>query len=101
VTVSWSKTCNLKKCAREKGVEFCYECSQYPCRDIENFKNEKDCPYHIEIYDYMSIIKKKGKENCLIRMKEQWSCPSCKTETSWWDLNCNNCGIKINGYKKP
>ena len=101
VAASWCRICNLKKCARSKGYEFCYECASYPCEDLEKFRNAPEWPYHIEVYDYMDTIRKDGKEKWLKGMAVRWSCPSCGQEASWWDLNCSSCGTKLKGYKKP
>lgn len=101
VSAGWCRECSLKKCARKKGFDFCYECADYPCQDLEGFKNAPEWPYHTEVYDYMGIIKKEGKEGWLKKMSVRWSCPSCGKEASWWDLECLYCGTKLNGYKKP
>jgi len=34
--------CPLRKCCIEKGVEFCFECSEYPCDILEKFKGCTD-----------------------------------------------------------
>jgi len=101
VAKSWCAICTHKACARAKGVEFCYECDEYPCPDLEGFKNAPDWPYHTEIYDYMATIKTRGKEAWLCEMRTRWSCPSCGREASWWDLACQGCGTTLNGYKNP
>lgn len=101
VTGEWCKTCNLKKCAREKGLEFCYLCHEYPCEDLENFKNDPQYPYHSEVYDYMATIKQEGKEAWLKEMEKRWSCPSCSTRFDWWTQKCTKCGEKTNGYAQP
>jgi hypothetical protein len=93
--------CNLKSCAREKGVEFCFECTDYPCRKLEEFKTDKHCPYHTEVYDYMDTIKTRGRDVWLSEMKKRWSCPGCGKELVWWDTECPECGVKVNGYNKP
>jgi hypothetical protein len=101
VAKSWCAACTLKACAREKGVEFCYECVDFPCQDLEDFKNASDWPYHSEIYDYMTIIKEAGQEAWLCSMRIRWGCPSCGKEASWWDQTCTDCGAVLNGYRKP
>ena len=101
-TVSgWCLTCDIKACARNKGLEFCYPCEKYPCEKMEGFKNAKEYPYHQEVYDYLETIKKEGKAAWLASMRTRWSCPSCHREASWWDLSCKNCGSKLDGYSKP
>ncbi len=33
----WKKRCQFRKCAGDKGIEFCYQCSEYPCPELETF----------------------------------------------------------------
>lgn len=101
VTGEWCKICNLKSCAREKGLDFCYECNQYPCENLNNFKEDILYPYHNEVYDYMKTIKEKGKEIWLTEMKKRWSCNDCGTMHDWWSMKCKPCGSKTNGYIQP
>jgi hypothetical protein len=97
----WCLTCNLKACARGKGLDFCYACADYPCKDLEGFKTSAEYQYHQEVYDYMKIIREEGKSAWLEKMKSRWSCPACGREASWWDTSCKKCGTGLNGYIKP
>lgn len=36
----WGKGCEIRKCASEMGMEFCYQCHKYPCPDLEVFHDE-------------------------------------------------------------
>ena len=27
----WGKDCEIRKCAGEKGIDFCYQCREFPC----------------------------------------------------------------------
>jgi hypothetical protein len=55
----WCTQCKLKSCARNRGFDFCYECADYPCENLEAFKNDPLYPYHLEVYDYMETKGKK------------------------------------------
>lgn len=97
----WCATCSLKACARAKGVEFCFQCAEYPCPDLEGFKDSLDCPYHQEIYDHLETIAEHGKDTWLDEMRKRWSCPGCGRAASWWDLTCSGCGAALRGYERP
>lgn len=101
VAKSWCTICNLKSCAREKGHDFCYQCKEYPCSELEEFKTDSDYPYHGEVYSYMETIKQKGLEQWMSQMKKRWSCSSCGTEFDWWTRSCTQCGAATEGYQKP
>jgi hypothetical protein len=94
----WCINCTIKKCARNKRIDFCYECSDFPCEMLENFKNDKNYPYHIEIYDNLKIIEAQGEDKWLRQMKERWSCPECREQKCWYDIVCEDCNGKLNGY---
>jgi hypothetical protein len=95
------RSCALKTCAAAKGLEFCIECDDFPCRSLENFKNDKRYPYHIEVYDSLKTIKEHGVEYWLDEMKKRWSCSQCGREHGWFTLECPDCGNKLNAYVKP
>lgn len=99
VRPGWCSRCSLKACARAKGLDYCSECSDYPCGKLIDFANDPDYPYHSEIYEYQALIRGKGKEKWLEEMKKRWSCPRCGTPFNWWTLICGKCGYQVNGYK--
>ncbi len=98
---TWCAQCPLKACARQKGLEFCIQCKEFPCAQLEGFKNDPNYPYHGEVYDSMAIFAKEGKDRWLSEMKKRWSCPQCGREASWWDMTCGECGRALKGYGKP
>jgi hypothetical protein len=101
VTALWCTDCALKECASGKGIEFCSECPEYPCPTFTDFIDNAKDPYVVEITEYLTTIKEVGTEEWLKRMVKRWSCPSCGTEASWWDLTCENCKTPLRGYAKP
>ncbi|MGB7538775.1 MAG: DUF3795 domain-containing protein [Anaerolineales bacterium] len=97
----WCVTCERKACARERSLEFCSVCADYPCEILENFKTSAEYPYHSEVYEYLPLIRQEGKPAWPEKMKVRWSCPECQQEASWWDVSCTHCGAKLSGYQKP
>jgi len=47
--------CPLPKCAEKKGVEFCFNCLEFPCE-----KNYKGGPIQSALLDYWKSQKKEG-----------------------------------------
>ena len=31
----WNSRCEIRSCADDRGLEFCYQCSEYPCPTLE------------------------------------------------------------------
>lgn len=59
---TWCSTCHLKACARDKGHEFCVECSDYPCQELMTFKEDKEYPYHDDVLEHLIMINDMGEE---------------------------------------
>ncbi len=36
----WGKKCFYRKCAADKGIDFCYRCAEFPCDELNKFYAE-------------------------------------------------------------
>jgi hypothetical protein len=81
--------CIMAKCASGKGVDFCGECAQYPCKDLKAFQAEM--PHRIELWKSHDRIKEAGWVKWYAEMIEHYSCPRCRTINSAYDLKCRKC----------
>jgi len=81
--------CTMSRCAAAKGVDFCGECAEYPCRDLKAFQSEM--PHRIELWKSQARIKSAGYEKWYAEMTEHYSCPKCRTLNSAYDLKCRKC----------
>ncbi|MCD6162719.1 MAG: DUF3795 domain-containing protein [candidate division Zixibacteria bacterium] len=59
----WGKSCKIRKCASDMGVEFCYQCHKYPCPDIDDF-----CNKHPDALQNLNKISKIGVEAFISEM---------------------------------
>lgn len=84
------KFCKMKKCNAEKGIDFCVECSEYPCEELKAFQAQM--PHRIELWQSQERIKEVGWEKWYEEMAEQYSCPECGTLNSAYDFACRKCG---------
>jgi hypothetical protein len=82
--------CTMAKCAAAKGVDFCGECAEYPCKDLKAFQAEM--PHRIELWKSQERIRAVGHEKWYEEMIEQYSCKKCGTLNSTYDLKCRKCG---------
>ncbi len=82
--------CFMAKCAAGKGVDFCGDCAEYPCKDLKAFQAEM--PHRIELWQSQSRINEVGYEKWYAEMVEHYSCPQCHTINSAYDLKCRRCG---------
>ncbi len=82
--------CKMSKCATAKGVDFCGECPEYPCKDLKAFQAEM--PHRIELWKSQERIKEAGYEKWYAEMVEHYSCKNCGTLNSAYDMACRKCG---------
>ncbi|UCG79084.1 MAG: DUF3795 domain-containing protein [Nitrospirota bacterium] len=82
--------CFMSGCAKEKGVDFCGECSDYPCDGLKAFQAE--APHRIELWKNQERIKEAGYEQWYTEMIEHYSCSACGTINSAYDISCRRCG---------
>ena len=82
--------CAMVKCAEEKGIEFCGSCPEYPCQELKDFQCAM--PHRIELWKSLDRIREAGPEEWYAEMLEHYSCHSCGTINSAYDLQCRKCG---------
>ncbi len=82
--------CFMAKCAAGKGVEFCGDCTEYPCKGLKEF--QALAPHRIELWKNHARRKEAGLETWYSEMIEHYFCPQCKTINSAYDLKCRRCG---------
>jgi hypothetical protein len=84
------KYCKMKKCAAKRGVDFCGECSEYPCVELKAFQVEM--PHRIELWKSQERIKEVGYEKWYGEMIEHYTCTKCGALNSAYDIVCRICG---------
>lgn len=86
--------CDTKVCAEGKGVEFCIECTEFPCQRLSDFHNDK-YPHHSAIFKNLAAIREKGVEAWLAEEKKRWACPKCGERFYWYSEKCAKCGTEL------
>lgn len=82
--------CKMAGCARQKGVDFCGQCPEYPCAELKTFQGRM--PHRIELWDSHERIKAAGWETWYREMVEHYSCRECAAINSAYDARCRGCG---------
>lgn len=89
----YCQNCDIRKCAESKGIEFCFECDEFPCEMLQNFV--RDFAHHRPALINLKSIKQNGLDQWLTDQKDRWSCPNCGTPFTWYDSTCRNCGESL------
>lgn len=88
----YCRTCTLAACASRKGIEFCGECKEYPCPDLQRFQAERDHPHRAELWEAQARIREAGYETWYQEAEKNYSCRECGALNSAYDLACRKCG---------
>jgi hypothetical protein len=91
--------CKFRRCTKEKDLEFCCFCDEYPCTDLHKFMND-EWPHHWTIKTNLKSIKKDDKKKWLESQKKEWTCKSCGAEIMWYQKKCS-CGQVLNAWDVP
>lgn len=94
----YCRECDIKKCAKEKNVEFCFECNEFPCDIITKF-NYDEHDHHSVVLKNLNDIEENGIENWLGNQEKRWKCKVCETSFSWYTTQCKSCGSKVKDVK--
>jgi hypothetical protein len=84
------RDCDLRSCAEERGFDFCMQCSEYPCTELQDFQRER--PHRSEIFQHLERIAQVGADAWAAEVKTRYSCPECGTLNGWYALECRRCG---------
>jgi len=88
----YCQKCKMSSCAAGHGIDFCVECSEYPCKDLKDF--QAAMPHRIELWTDAERIKAVGYEEWLREVRKRYACPRCNTINSAYDLKCRKCGAE-------
>lgn len=86
--------CVIRLCARDRGVESCGECEDYPCATIQKFEMD-GFPHHTAITTNLDAIHGRGVDAWLAEQKTRWRCPACGTPFTWYVDKCPGCGAVL------
>lgn len=86
----YCRMCKMTACASERGIDFCVECTDYPCEELKQFQSER--PHRIELWSDLERIRAVGYIRWLKETRANYTCTKCQTINSAYDLKCRKCG---------
>lgn len=84
------KKCYFRECSKNKEVEFCSECNDYPCSELKDFQVKM--PHRIELFQSLDRIKEVGWEKWYDETVARHTCTKCNKLNGWYDYTCSSCG---------
>ena len=91
--------CRFRTCTKERGLSFCCFCEDYPCKELNEFMNDK-WPHHWTMEPNLEYIMKNGVKRWLRVQRKEWSCHSCGAERKWYQRMCS-CGQHLEAWDVP
>jgi hypothetical protein len=55
----WSEDCKMMTCAKKNGVQYCFECADFPCSILNTFASD-GAPHHKRTVENLKRMKKIG-----------------------------------------
>jgi hypothetical protein len=91
-----------KRCKRllQKKVDFCFECPEYPCRNLQHIDERYRTFFHLSPLENLNFIKTHGVKKFLQRDYTQWKCSTCNEMICCHNGLCFQCKLDLLKVKK-
>ena len=87
------QVCAIKKCCKDKKIDGCYQCEEFPCKYIDNF------PIPVGkkvILRSVPFWRQHGTEKYVEAEMERYHCPECGNQLFRGTKRCNKCKVPVN-----
>jgi hypothetical protein len=88
----------FRQCAREHEVTWCFQCADFPCQRLEDFKDVHivdGISHHEHLIDELYYLREHGIEAWLEKREAESRCPQCGKRLYWCIRTCPDCGTRI------
>jgi ribosomal-protein-alanine N-acetyltransferase len=88
--------CKIKECAKSKGYTYCYDCGEFPCKQVKNLDKSYKKRYGVSLVENSKIAKEEGLSQFMQSEITRWTCMNCGGIISLHDAQCSECHMKEN-----
>jgi hypothetical protein len=61
--LNWTEPCNVYRCITKRKLDFCYQCSDFPCDNLHPYADRaSEVPHNTKVFN-LCLIKKMGLES--------------------------------------
>jgi len=88
----------FRQCARERNVTWCFDCPDFPCQRLHDFRNVhvvNGIPHHIRVIEDLQYMKDHGVEQWVAEQERMGSCPKCGKKLYWFAHECPTCHTQV------
>lgn len=89
------RKCKIKDCVQSKGLIYCYECSEFPCKLIKNLEKSYNKRYDESLIENSLIVQEHGISHLMDLHNKKYRCSKCGGILSLHDKVCTECGTKV------
>ena len=91
ITRKSCRNCEIKKCAYEKDLQWCFECSEFPCAKIKSLDQRYQKNYHVSLVQNGTDARA-DMAAFLTAQQEYFTCKSCGGVIDQHRQRCSECG---------
>jgi hypothetical protein len=92
---NYCSRCQIRNCALNREIEFCFECSSFPCTLVKRIDKRYRVRYQVSLIENALRIKSVGIKQFLMEEKEKWTCSHCRGVISLHARACSECSQTI------
>jgi len=74
--VHWSADCKMMLCAKEKDVQYCFECSDFPCSVLNKFASD-GAAHHKKTVENLKRMREVGRDAWIAEQEKNGKCEFC------------------------
>ena len=89
----WCSNCDFRKCVKEKGITYCFECEDFPCKKLVDFSKTR--PHRTLGLRNLKQLKETSIKEWLKQKAKRWTCSTCGKKLHWYSEKCPDCGEKF------
>ena len=86
------RKCPIKNCCKEKSIDGCHQCDEFPCKFIDNFPIPVGKKVISRAIPYW---REHGTEKFVEEEKKRYHCPECGNQLFRGAKRCNKCKIPV------
>lgn len=88
------RKCGIKDCVGQKGLPYCFACSDFPCKSIKNLEKSYNKRYQASLIENSRFVQRHGLDMFMQIQKETYTCSKCGGIISVHDGACSECREK-------
>lgn len=84
------RSCARRNCAEQRGLTWCHECGDFPCKYIKTLDKTYRTRYKVSLIGNLERAREAGVETMLAGERERWLC-ECGGIICQHDGSCSEC----------